>query len=128
MARNKQGSGNRQSLAKYKKDGKKLQFSSYTITTDPIEDKKENLPKPVRDRLPVLHEMIRSDPGRAIEELLALKMNHPDVPILYNFLTAAYESTGNRKAMREITTENYQQNPDYLFAKINYAQFCLISS
>ena len=126
MARKKQGSDNRQSLAKYKKGGGKLQFSIYTITSDPIEDQKENLPKPVRDRLQGLFKMIRGNPKHAIEELLVLIEKHPDVPVLYNYLSIAYESTGNRKAMREITFENYQQNPDYLFAKINYAQFCMM--
>ncbi len=126
MARKKQRSGNRQSLAKFKKGGEKLQFSSYTITYEPLDNKDENLPKPVKDRLQDLYEMLRGNPKQVIEELLVLKENYPNVPRLYNFLSAAYEAIGDRTATREIIIKNYQQNPEYLFAKLNYAQICLM--
>ncbi len=126
MTRKIQKPGNRQSLAKFKKVGEKPPVSSYTITYDPIENKSENLPKPVKDRLQDLYEMLRENPKQVIEELLVLKENHPNVPRLYNFLSTAYEAIGNRTAAREIIIENYQQNPDYLFAKLNYAQICMM--
>ncbi len=69
--------------------------------------------------------MVKSNPKQAIPELLTLKENYPDIPVLYNYLCMAYEFTGNRAASREIIIENYQKSPDYLFAKINYAQVCL---
>ena len=125
MAHKKQKPGNKHSLAKYKKGGDKLHVSTYTISYEPMEDNSENLPKPVKDRLQILHDMLRSNPRQAIKELLVLKVNYPDVPRLYNFLSAAYGIIGNHKATEELIIENYQKNPDYLFAKINYAQICL---
>jgi tetratricopeptide (TPR) repeat protein len=126
MTRKKHKQGNKQSLAKFKKGGEKLHVSSYTITYDPLKNKDENLPKPDKDRLQDLYEMLRGNPKQVIEELLVLKENHPNVPRLYNFLSAAYEAIGDRAAAREIVIENYQQNPDYLFAKLNYAQICMM--
>jgi len=128
MARKKQKPGNMQSLAKFKKAGEKLRISNYEISYDPIKGQNDNLPKPVKDRLQDLHDMVKGgNPDQAIEELLVLKEEYPDVPMLYNYLSAAYEALGNHAASRETIIENYQKNPDYLFAKINYAQICLMN-
>ncbi|MFZ4702197.1 MAG: hypothetical protein ACOYMG_19315, partial [Candidatus Methylumidiphilus sp.] len=47
-------------------------------------------------------------------------------PVLYNYLSSAYASIGNHTASREIALENYQKKTDDLFAKLNYAQICLM--
>jgi hypothetical protein len=57
--------------------------------------------------------------------LLVLKEAYPQTPVLYNHLSAAYNRGGNYKAQRELVIENYLKNPDYHFAKVNYAQLCL---
>ena len=126
MTHKKQKPGNKQSLAKYKRGGGKLHTSEYMITYDPIEDKDHVLPQSVRDRMNDIHDILRSKPKQAIKELLALKESYPDAPLIYNYLSVAYEATGNDKAKREAIIENYHKNPDYLFAKVNYAQICLI--
>ena len=127
MTHKKQKPGNKQSLAKYKRGGEKLHTSEYVITYDPIEDKGDVLPRSVRDRMKNhIHDMLRSKPTQAIKELLALKESYPDAPIIYNYLSVAYEAAGNHIASREAIIENYHKNPDYLFAKINYAQICLM--
>ena len=123
MKRKKQKPGNKQSLAKFKKLGETYKLVEYEITYEAM--KILGLPALVEERLPALHEMVKSNPKQAIPELLTLKENYPDIPVLYNYLCMAYEFTGNRAASREIIIENYQKSPDYLFAKINYAQVCL---
>ena len=127
MTHKKQKPGNKQSLAKYKRGGGKLHTSEYVITYDPIEHKDDVLPQSVRDRMKNhIHDMLRSNPTQAIKELLVLKESYPNAPLIYNYLSVAYEAAGNDKAKRETIIENYHKNPDYLFAKVNYAQLCLI--
>lgn len=105
---------------------KNVRLMSYEVTDEPIKNDKYNpMPKAVLNRLQQLRDMLRVNPQVAIDELLFLKEKHPKVPILYNYLAAAYDSMGDRGASREIAKENYQQNPKYLFAKINYAQMCI---
>jgi len=41
------------------------------------------------------------------------------------YLAKAYSYVRNAAKMIEVVEENYRRNPDYLFAKINYAQICL---
>ena len=43
------------------------------------------------------------------------------MPMLYNYLSAAYSSAGQRERAEAVARENYQRNPDYLFARLNYA-------
>ncbi|MEI7869140.1 MAG: hypothetical protein WCI11_14720 [Candidatus Methylumidiphilus sp.] len=124
MTRKKPKPGHRQSPVKFNKEGEQYRLINYEITYDPI--KRLNLPKPVEDRLPDLLDMVKNNTKQAIKELLVLKENYPDVPVLYNYLSSAYASIGNHTASREIALENYQKHPDYLFAKINYAQICLL--
>jgi tetratricopeptide (TPR) repeat protein len=47
------------------------------------------------------------------------------MPILYNFLSIAYSTAGQIEQAEVVTKENYRQNPDDLFARVNYAEFCL---
>jgi len=41
------------------------------------------------------------------------------------YLAKAYSYVRDTEKMIEVVEENYHRNPDYLFAKINYAQICL---
>ncbi len=124
MKRKKQKPGNKQSLAKFKKGSETYRLVAYEVTYEAM--KILGLPELVEERLPVLREMVKSNPKQAIQELLVLKQNYPDAPVLYNYLCMAYEYLGNYEAARETIIENYQKTPDYLFAKINYAQMCLM--
>jgi hypothetical protein len=115
--------------AKIKQGGKELCVSSYTITDSPIKTNNNNqfnkLPRVVRDQVEDIYDLITFDPKQAIEKLLVLKEAYPQAPVLYNYLSAAYNMGGNYKAQRELVIENYLKNPDYHFAKVNYAQLCL---
>jgi hypothetical protein len=112
-------------IAAAKKEGKELQVSSYEITYDPMPSRKEKLPRQVRDELDDIHELLYSNPKEAIPKLLELKQKYPKIPVLYNYLAGAYSQVRNHKACRDLIIENYKNNPDYLFAKINYAQICI---
>jgi tetratricopeptide (TPR) repeat protein len=101
-------------------------LTQYEITDEPIEERAyRQLPKSVKGRLEKLHHDAQFHPMSAIEKLLKLRKKYPQVPQIYNYLAVAYSRTGEIEKLEEITKENIRKNPNYLFAKINYAEFCL---
>lgn len=102
-----------------------LNFSSYEITRSPIKNKENKFSTADQKKVEAIFDMLTTNPKQAIEQLLVLREKYPHAPMLSNFLSNAYGRMGNRKAVLELVIENYVKNPDYLFAKINYAQQCL---
>ena len=104
---------------------KTVQIVEYEITSEPIEDPRYiRLPDQVKDTIERLHHEFQRHPDRAIPELVALVNKYPHLPMLYNYLSVAYSRAGKREKAEEIVRENYQLNPDYLFARLNYAELC----
>lgn len=100
----------------------------YEITDEPVDDEDfRRLPIDVQDRLEKLYERVQSKPRGTIEELQQLASRYPHIPQLYNYLYAAYAKTGQRKKAVETMTENYEKNPTYLFAKLNYSDYLVES-
>ncbi len=97
----------------------------YAISYDPVKQWHDGLPITLKPQLDALHDVVFIDPKQAIKELLPLKASYPKAPVLYNYLSAAYGALGDSKTSEALVVENYQQTPDYLFAKINYAQICI---
>lgn len=103
-----------------------LQIINYEITYDKLDSKfTKKLPGEVNDQLPYVSSVIYTDPKNAIEILEKLKDKYGPLPILYNYLSTAYMSDGNTDIARKYIFENYYKNPDYFFAKTNYADLCL---
>lgn len=97
----------------------------YRIVYGPIRQPwHSRLPKETQDALPELHALIRDDPRAAVEELRAWIEREP-LPMFYNWLSAAYSALGDTRALEETVRENYRRNPQYLFARVNYAELCL---
>ena len=113
--------------AKIKQGDNELYVSSFKITNDPIKTNENKFSKADQNQVDDIFDLLTTDPKQAIEQLLVLKETYPQAPVLYNYLSAAYNRIGNYKAQRELVTENYDKNPDYHFAKVNYAQQCLNS-
>jgi len=78
----------------------------------------------LRAAVPALQAMVRDDPRAAVTELRAWIEREP-LPMLFNWLSAAYSALGDVQSIQEIVRENYQRNPKYLFARVNYAEMCL---
>jgi tetratricopeptide (TPR) repeat protein len=98
----------------------------YEITDEPIKDLAyRRLPKAVKKKLENLYQGAHRDPHRAIPELIELQKKYPRVPQIYNYLAVAYSYAGESEKAEQITQENIRKNPDYLFARINQAQFLL---
>lgn len=97
----------------------------YEISYRPMVDHKiQKLPESVRAELNELLVDNRKDAEKALPRLLELKQQYPKIPLLYNYLTIAYGFIDTRQQKQAIR-DNYQANPDYLFAKCHYAQLCL---
>ncbi len=104
-------------------DLKAVQIVEYEITTEPIQDRHyKRLPKHVKDVIDRLYAEAQKRPNQAIPELLDLIEQYPNIPMLYNYLSIAYSGAGQLEKAEEAIRDNYQRNPDYLFARLNYAE------
>jgi len=103
-----------------------LHLVEYEVTSEPILDRDyKRLPRQVKEAIERFHEMIRRQPREAIPELRKWIKRYPNVPVFYNYLSVAYSRVGQGKKAKAVILENYEQNPDYLFARLNYAELCL---
>lgn len=82
------------------------------------------LPRETREAMPGLHALVRDDPRAAVEELRAWIAREP-LPMFFNWLSAAYSALGDIQGVEDTVHENYQRNPRYLFARVNYAELCI---
>lgn len=101
----------------------RLQTSSYNITYEPIGD--SSFPKEVEGQCEELHNLSDKNPSQAIPRLKALKKKYPEVREFYNWLVAALAAVGEGEEAEQLAKECYQKFPDYLFAKLSYAEFCM---
>lgn len=98
----------------------------YNITFEPIKTKvKHKLPKRDFDLYIKLHKQVTTHPNEALEPLLELHNNYPQLPEITNLLTYLYFQKKELRKGEALIVENYKTNPDDLFAKINYADHCL---
>lgn len=84
----------------------------------------KRLSKEVRASLPRLHALVHDDPRAAVTELRAWIEREP-MPMFFNWLSTALSALGDVQAIEETVRENYRRNPQYLFARVNYAELCL---
>jgi tetratricopeptide (TPR) repeat protein len=82
------------------------------------------LPRETRDAMPGLHALVYDDPGAAVRELRAWIEREP-LPMFFNWLGAAYSALGDTRGAEDTVRENYRRNPQYLFARVNYAELIL---
>lgn len=122
MAKKKKGN---QRNALQSQDDLKIVCLEYEITSEPIRDRQyKRLPGQVKDAIEQLYQTAQRHPRRAIPELVDLLKKYPNLPMLYNYLSVSYAKTGQREKAEEVVRENYRRNPDYLFARLNYAELC----
>lgn len=78
----------------------------------------------IREAIPELNALVRDDPRAAVTELRAWIAREP-LPMFYNWLSGAYSALGDTQGVEDTVHENYRRNPQYLFARVNYAELCL---
>jgi tetratricopeptide (TPR) repeat protein len=102
------------------------QIIEYEITSEAIPDSQfKRLPQHVQEAVDRLYHLVLERPSEAIPELRELIDKYPDIPRLYNFLSVAYQSTQQYEKAEQAIRENHRRNPDYLFARLNYAGLCM---
>jgi hypothetical protein len=107
-------------------DQKNVKLSSYTITTEPTTDKySSRITADIKKKISELHGMTLEKPDQAIPLLVELVEKHPEIVQFRNYLASAYGAMGDEKNAKKVVLELYQDEPDYLFGKINYADYCL---
>jgi tetratricopeptide (TPR) repeat protein len=103
-----------------------LVYAEYDITDEPLENRHiKRLPSQVQARIDDLYELAQHDPTQVIPELERLIVTYPDVPTFYNYLSIAYLHSGDQEQATALVWEAYRRHPQYLFAKVNYANLCL---
>lgn len=103
---------------------------SYEISDEPIIDRDfRRLPRSIQDELENIYQQLNrltfgKDTHLAISRLEELVEQYPHIPNISNYLAAAYFVTHSNK-FEVCVQENYRKHPDYLFARIHYAEQCL---
>ena len=101
-------------------------LSEYDITDEPLENRHiKRLPAQVQARIDDLYELAQHDPTQAIPELERLVTTYPHVPTFFNYLSIAYLAASDQEKATACVRDAYRRHPQYLFAKVNYANLCL---
>ncbi len=106
---------------------KEIQIEETTVF---YEDSLENLlpyfsKSEAKSFINLLHE-VQIHPQKTHEEVLLLKQKHPNKnPLVDNLLTFSYLQNKKITEAEGLIVESYHNYPEYLFAKINYADQCL---
>jgi tetratricopeptide (TPR) repeat protein len=101
-------------------------LSEYEITEEPLENRHiKRLPSQVQARIDDLYELAHDDPAQAIPELERLVTIYPQVPTFLNYLSIAYLAAGDQENATAVVRDAYRRHPQYLFARVNYANLCL---
>ena len=105
--------------------GNVVSLLGYDISFDPLEREDERIPGLDEALAPVrvqLFEDAHKNPQAAIPVLKGLLERFPNAPILMNWLAAAMSRARDFEGAVRVVRQNYEANPNYLFARIAYAQ------
>jgi tetratricopeptide (TPR) repeat protein len=103
-----------------------LVYTAYDITDEPLDNRAiKKLPAQVQARIDDLYELAQRDPRQAIPELERLMTTYPHIPTFANHLSIAYLAAGDQEHATALVREAYRRHPQYLFARVNYANLCL---
>lgn len=72
-----------------------------------------------------LYELASNNPRQAIKKVALFLEKHPHHPEVLNLFTYLHLSLRKIRKANRLIEENYEHNPEYLFAKINFADLCL---
>ena len=100
--------------------------TAFAITTEPLpEPGYAALSRATKTELQRLYQLARTNPRAAAPQLMAALLRYPQVPSIFNYLFVAFSAMGDIKRAEAIVLENLRLHPDYLFARVNYAEMCL---
>ncbi|MDQ6979796.1 MAG: hypothetical protein Q9M09_06395 [Mariprofundaceae bacterium] len=105
----------------------KVLKSSLAITKVTISDDVTlyTAPEDIEEEFHDINHKFIQHPEWYIERLECLLAAHPEFPPLWNHLSIAYMAQGNQEKCFFCIEEGYRQHPDYLFARVAYANICM---
>jgi hypothetical protein len=106
-----------------------LRLSSYTVTWEQLDKDKVDRDPMIRslseEQREQIYDLVADNPAEALRRIEVLRERFPDSPTAINWMSAACGRLGQIDRLRELAEENYRRNPDYLFARCNWAQMCM---
>ncbi|MCH9632478.1 MAG: hypothetical protein S4CHLAM6_08140 [Chlamydiae bacterium] len=104
----------------------KTSFPKICITYDRIADRLTQVFSPIElKEYLFLYEKSQENPKKALKDIMNFQRKHPELPEVYNLLCYTLIRRKKIRKAEKLVEENYQKNPQYLFARINYADQCL---
>lgn len=101
-------------------------LTEYEITEEPLDNwDLDRFGPENRQRILDMAEKVQSDPRPYVRELETMIQEFPDVSMLYNFLTMAYQVNGQYAKCDALIEDTYQRFPNYLFAIVAYGHWCI---
>lgn len=93
-------------------------------TDEPVEEENfAKLPVAEKKKINKIFQRLQTEPTKQIPLLLQLKKKHPNLPVLYNYLGAAYKRSQQLDKYEEIIHDTVKLFPDYLFSKVTLADY-----
>lgn len=109
-----------------------LRHIEYSISFDPLEESEDisGIPELRRaigeEAVDRLREAAMENPVAAVHRLRRLTERYPRIPVLLNWMGAAYESIGQKGKAFDIALESFKRFPDYLYAKVGMCSVLLL--
>ena len=103
-------------------DGQDLYLLEYEIVDGPLEETRVGLTPEVEAEYSDLQERVMTEPAKAVPRLEELVGKYPSIPVLKNWLMAAYQTAGRTADSEAMGERLWREHPDYLFARITRAQ------
>ncbi|HSI10416.1 MAG TPA: hypothetical protein VK961_00165, partial [Chthoniobacter sp.] len=98
---------------------------AFEVVHHAVPESQQPMPDVIREQYAELVELAQLASDAAIARLEMLAGRHPDVTVLYNLLAAAYSRRGRMTDAMGVVEKNFKMAPEYLFARVQYAQMCL---
>lgn len=101
--------------------------ATYKITEDPdYQNERYGITPALQRKIESLAPEVQNERNtKAIDKIIRLIDEFPGVPMLKNYLSVAYYVRGNTQKAAEINASILAEHPDYLFARLNKANFCI---
>jgi predicted Zn-dependent protease len=100
-------------------------LSEFEVSFDVLKVPGDEAPPDVEDELTEITRWGLSNPMVVLPRVRELLERYPDEPHLLNKLAAGLAADGQTEKARAVAELNYRKNPNYLFARLNYAEFLL---
>lgn len=107
---------------------KKVLFEgkTYQISFDSMnEELKKQLPKEKLTHYLQLLEKVQKTPKAVYKEIKEFGTKHSHIPEVINLLTFAHIQNRRIVEAEKLIKQTFEKHPDYLFARINYADQCV---